>query len=1053
MLLGALALAISACSGSRQASPVPLAAQAGAGSRVVKDSAGAGMCSVYSGFGALSFCYNFDEASGTTLVDSSGAGNNGTISSSGVAYQVPGLTSNSSYAETTNGSSGSMSSGFVPASGSFSLSFFVDLRSNANNWARLAATGNPAHTSPSNGLNISVNSTSTGNQIYVVMGYGSGSVSFGNIPLALNTPSNLTLSYNSSSNVATVCLGSGSSPACSSTTLAAAYVASGNPLVFGGGSIYYPANATFDEAGYWQGTVLTSSQMSTIAGYTGTGASPSPSPTPSPTSSAAGGGMCSIYSGSGALSFCYNFDEASGTTLLDSSGAGNNGTISSSGVTYHAAGLTSNSSYAESTNGSSGSMSSGFVPTSGSFSLSFFVDLLSNASNWGRLAATGNPAHTSPENGWNIGINSASTGNEIFAVMGYGSGNVSFGEIPLGLNTSANVTLTYNATTGVATFCVGSGSSPACESTTLPSAYVASGNPIVFGGGSKYVPANATFDEAAYWQGTVLSSSEISTIAGYSATGAPTPTPTPSPVTSSTPTPGPTPTLNNWATYGYDNNRDGYNPNTAGITPASIGGLHVAWQLANDGAQTQPIVATNIGAHQALIIVGADYSMYAYDGFTGKTVWSTQLAKQDQNECGEGGDAGTAAYVSSLGAVFVAAGNGASPNHVILYELNVATGSIISKLDITPTLLTGEGVYGHTAVTYANGLLYLGTSSNCEDASWRGRVVAVSPSPMAIQDTFFTTYGVGGNNYGGGGVWAWGGVSADSSGNVYAASGNAETPNTINSGTESAPFVSTTDEQAGYAEHLVKLTSNLQTVEGSDYPGFNFTVGFADLDYTGTPVLFQPAGCDLMTGTQGKGGTLVINDTTNLSTPTSYQLSEPNGLADYIGNPGYSPNTGLLYAAVASGQEGSLEPPGMVAFQFSACSSSILWASQFGPDSFSYESDGARPRSAPTVTAGGVVFMGTPCTVSGSTCGAATSANPTGALWAIDASTGAVLGGGNPVLMTPDHIRMAPSADGLWVWVFDNSGNLYALTVDPTVKAVALRPGHRITPHMRYPRL
>jgi hypothetical protein len=97
--------------------------------------------------------------------------------------------------------------------------------------------------------------------------------------------------------------------------------------------------------------------------------------------------------------------------------------------------------------------------------------------------------------------------------------------------------------------------------------------------------------------------------------------------------------------------------------------------------------------------------------------------------------------------------------------------------------------------------------------------------------------------------------------------------------------------------------------------------------------------------------------------------------------------------------------------------------------------------------------MGTPCTVSGSTCGAASSANPTGALWAIDASTGAVLGSGNPVLMTPDHIRMAPSADGLWVWVFDNSGNLYGLTVDPNVKAVALRPGHRLTPHVRYPRL
>jgi len=505
--------------------------------------------------------------------------------------------------------------------------------------------------------------------------------------------------------------------------------------------------------------------------------------------------------------------------------------------------------------------------------------------------------------------------------------------------------------------------------------------------------------------------------------------------------------------YGFNAQHTGFNSDTAAITPTSIAGsgLHLAWQVAGGSAQAQPIVATNIAGHQALLIVGGSSAMYAYDGLTGATVWGTSLPSQNLGSCGTGGVAGTAYYDSALGAVFVAAGNGSSTNHVVLFELNVSSGSIMAQVDLTPTLLAGESVSGHTAVTYADGLLYVGTASSCEAASWRGRVVAVSPSSMTIQDTFFTTYGVGGNDYGGGGVWAWGGVSADSSGNVYVASGNAETPHTTNSGTESAPFVSTTDEQAGYAEHLVKLTSNLQTVEDSNYPGFNFQVGYADLDYTGSPVLFQPNGCDLMSGTQGKGGTLVINDTTNLSTPTSYQLSEPSGLADYIGNPGYSPSTGLLYAAVASNQEGSLEPPGMVALQFSGCSSSILWNSQFGPDSFSYESDGARPRSAPTVTAGGVVFMGTPCTVSGSTCGAATSANPSGALWAIDASTGAVLGSGNPVLMTPDHIRMAAVADGLWVWVVDNSGNLYGLTVDPSVPAIQKRPGRRATTMPRFP--
>jgi hypothetical protein len=178
----------------------------------------------------------------------------------------------------------------------------------------------------------------------------------------------------------------------------------------------------------------------------------------------------------------------------------------------------------------------------------------------------------------------------------------------------------------------------------------------------------------------------------------------------------------------------------------------------------------------------------------------------------------------------------------------------------------------------------------------------------------------------------------------------------------------------------------------------------------------------------------------------------PSGLADYIGNPGYSPNTGLLYAAVSSSQDVSLAPVGMVAFQFAGCSSSILWKAAFGPDSFLYEGDGARPRSAPTVTAGGVVFMGTPCTPNGTGGCNATgqSVNPSGAVWAVNASTGTVLGGGNPVLITGDHVRMAPTADGLWLWVYDNSGNLYGMTVDPNVPAIQKRAGQREVPRVRY---
>jgi len=538
----------------------------------------------------------------------------------------------------------------------------------------------------------------------------------------------------------------------------------------------------------------------------------------------------------------------------------------------------------------------------------------------------------------------------------------------------------------------------------------------------------------------------------------PTPSPTPSHSPSPTPSPSPSPTPTgtpafvDWPTYQFDSARDGFNPDTAGITPASIGHLHLAWQASMDGAAGQPIVATNVGNHTALVIVPGYKTIQAFDALSGAAVWSTSLPQQNQQQCGTGGLSGTAQYDAALGAIFVAAGNGSAPNHVVLYELNAATGVKLNQVDLTPSLVNGEDAYGHTAITFANGLLYAGTSSNCEGPStnpnWLGRVVAVNPATMTVANTFFTTYGQGGN-YGGGGVWAWGGVSADASGNVYVSSGNAET-NGIIQGTPPAPVQTTTNEQVGYAEHLVKLTSNMSTVEASDLPSFNFAVGFSDLDFTGVPVLFQPpvaSGCtDLLSATQGKGGLLVINDTTNLSEVATYALSIPSGLAYYMGNTGYSPNTGYLYAAItSSGNGSSMLPPGMAAIN--ACGNSTAWTAQFGPDSSAWGNT-VNPRSAPTVTAGGVVFMATPCTANSSNTGCTTPSATNGALWAVNASSGTLLGSnGNPLLVTPDDIRMAPSADGLWLWVVDNSGNLYGMTVDPSVMAVARRPGiHRRRP-------
>jgi hypothetical protein len=1054
-----VAVALFGCAGSRQAGPLPVPADRVV-SAVHRDTTTAGMCSIYSGFGALSFCYNFDETSGTTLLDGSGAGNNGTISASGVTYGAAGLTTNSTAAETTDGKTGSMTSGFDPGSGSFSVSFFVRLRSNAKNHARLAETGYPAHSTPASGWFIGVDNDA-GNDIYAGLGYGSGSVDFADIPLPLNTSANVTFTYDATTSIATLCVGTTSSPTCASKTLPAAYVASGNAVIFGGGNTYAPANSTFDEAGYFQGVVLTQTQIDAISGYAGSSATPAPSPSPTP-------GMCSIYAASGSLSFCYDFDEASGTTLVDGSGAGHNGTISASGVTYHAAGLTTNSTYAETTNGSTGSMTSGFDPASGSFSLSFFVDVLANADNYGRLVATGNPAHSSSASGLAIAIDQGSP-DTVYAAIGYASGSATFGYIPIALNTPSNVTFTYNATSNVATLCLGATSSPTCKTQTLGASYVASGTPIVFGGGSQFYPANAIFDEAGYWQGTVLTTTQIDTIAANAAQA---PTPSPTPPASPSPV-----AFNDYTTFGYDNQRDDFNPNSTAITPASVPNIHLAWQSSlNDyNTQTQPILATEIPGHAGVLFVGGGTGdVYGYDALTGDLLW-TQSTGQETYSCESGytayfGVGGTAAYDPTSKSLYIVGNVNSGVNESgtnSLYHLDGASGTVLGQANIAPPTSGWSSLdFSHTAVAISNGLAYVGTSASCDIIPWRGRVVAVGVPSMTLENTFYTVWGGTSQPWGGGGVWGWGGVSLDPSGNVLTGVGNAVNSVTGH-GTVTPPYAVAPEEYSADGDAIVQLSSDLSTVKGTNHPipAGSFSGTSVDLDLNGTPTIFTPGGgvCDPLAAIQGKSGALYLYDTTEVGNGpiAQYQLAPSSYSDGFLGSPAYSPVTGLLYVGVPSSND-SLYPPGMIAINPGCGTPSIAWSAAFGPDSYAPGSSVSPglPRSVPAASAGGVVFVGTICTVSGDTCSATTSGTSVvrrtgaarrpsiccappgtsgGAVWALDASTGNVLGGGNPIIVTSGPIRMPPTIDGNWIFVLDNNGDLYGLTIDPSYPAIDSR--------------
>ena len=166
-----------------------------------------------------------------------------------------------------------------------------------------------------------------------------------------------------------------------------------------------------------------------------------------------------------------------------------------------------------------------------------------------------------------------------------------------------------------------------------------------------------------------------------------------------------------------------------------------------------------------------------------------------------------------------------------------------------------------------------------------------------------------------------------------------------------------------------------------------------------------------MVAGQGKSGQLTIyEDSTLAHGPVAqFQMGPSSGTDYFIGEPAYSPATGLVYFDVAARASAfpSLFSPGLVAVHPGCGTPSVTWKAAFGSSSDA-------PRSVPAASAGGVVFAGAG-----------------GVVWALNASTGTILNGGQPFLHTGGSMRMPVTIDGNWVFVIDNNGNLYGFTTDP----------------------
>ena len=397
-----------------------------------------------------------------------------------------------------------------------------------------------------------------------------------------------------------------------------------------------------------------------------------------------------------------------------------------------------------------------------------------------------------------------------------------------------------------------------------------------------------------------------------------------------------------WATYGFDLQRSGFNPDEISVGPRSAGKLHALWRRSLDGvAAASPVVASRVrtpAGPAVLVYVGTEHGeLVALNAATGEVEWRDRLGSV-RTACYDlpdhmAGISGTPVVDRSTGRLYVAVSDGPRSG-VLVYAVGLATGVVSPGW---PVAISTDPAHMHVwgALTLRNGTLYVTMASLCDASPSYGRVVAVDTRRARIAARWFVVHDEG-SIVGGGGIWGYGGASIDpADGSVYVATGNALPPE---------------PEGQPYADRVVRLTPSLELVD-SHHPALTGR----DVDFGTTPMLFQPPGCPPLLAAENKVGALFVYDRDAIGAGPLQRIqiagsASTAGLGRFIGVPAYSPVTGLVYVS-NPGPDALHFAHGMVALRPGPdCRLRLAWQRRVPT--------GTMTVSSPTV-ANGVVYFGT----------------------------------------------------------------------------------------------
>jgi putative pyrroloquinoline-quinone binding quinoprotein len=296
--------------------------------------------------------------------------------------------------------------------------------------------------------------------------------------------------------------------------------------------------------------------------------------------------------------------------------------------------------------------------------------------------------------------------------------------------------------------------------------------------------------------------------------------------------------------------------------------------------------------------------------------------------------------VSSTGAIDLARGKlyaiGADGQ---LHALDLATGADAAgfPIDLIPAP-SAQHVWGGLRIV--GDRLYVPFSSYCDeiedgDHLADGGIVSVALANPADRVFFDPVPGEGN----GGGIWGYGGVSAERDGSyLYAGVGNSHVFD---------PACNCDVDNAPYGDHLVKLTPDLRVVDANYPPGIEAQ---GDQDFGSAPVLFQPHDCPPLAAANNKNGLLYIWNRGDLAAGPIATFGVGDAEAPFVGQPSWSSRLQTLFATEARvPKAGPKDGDGIVAVKASylGCHFEEIWQTRIGAGN-----------QAPPLLVGDVVFAG-----------------------------------------------------------------------------------------------